>query len=550
MSSKKKINPASETIAACIRGILADAQAIQKAAKATAAAQGKTLELRDPTPEDVGELIHIEDWPYLFKNAKKDAREGVRAVIEGKKSRDELTAGNLLLSMVENYLIATARKYESGQTFTEAARANAEALAGLLNIEKAAMLKYCEELEKRIEADREQYLPTMKPSPCEIQRQAAARLNTSGLKAITQQFMLKQPEKREVFSHWRGDLYLPFIHDEAPDGETPVEATISGWIDRRTGKEVTLKITYPKGQAGRIDRFDQVVENALSRLFKRCIEAGIKQTDAVFTLEQIYCEMAGNTNATRPSSQMLTKIMESCDRLRETKIEATAIDRVTGESVEGQILHLDKHCIFTKRGKGKIGYKVLDQGKLTQIESCFWDPLNIPSEVLNIGEGNHGVSITETSLVIARFLMQEVFRIKKSEYLTPESRTISLARIIDDEASEALTEYQNGLPIVIPGKPPRHQPKQSAGASPKEQEAIRNARRHRRELAGRILAGWADKGFIKSARLNADKSGFIIDVEKTEKAAKRIEHKDRQTKKIGRLTAAADRKKPKKGGGK
>jgi hypothetical protein len=549
MPSKKKINPASETIAACIRGTLADAQAIQKAAKVAAASQGKALELREPTPEDVGEVIPLEAWPTLFKMAKQDAREAVRAVIEGKKTRDEITAGKVLFSMVENYIIATARGYgEGGRTFTEATRKTAGEIAKILEITPAAMRKFCADLQKKIEADSAQYFPEMKPTPADVIRTAGEALNETALQTITQQFLVKQPKTHEVFSHWKGDVYLPFMQDEAKGGQWQ-KITISEWKDS-AGKEVDFSIKYPPG-VGCITPFDQVVENALSRLFLRYNEEQRDPGGLGFTLEQIFCEMAGNANAARPSKPMLDKIYSACEKLRHTEINCTASNKDGGRGYAGYILKSDLYWITPKRGKTKIGYKVLDEGLLTSIEKSFWDPLNIPAEVLNIGEGENAVSITETSLVICRFLMQDIFRIKKTEYLTPESRTISLARIIDYEASEALTEYQNDLPIILegkPGKPPRHQLKQTAGASPQEKNSIKKAKKHRRELAGRILAHFVETGFIKAARLNEDKTGFIIDVEKTEKAAKRIEHKDRQTKKIKRLAAAADRESRKKGG--
>lgn len=524
-----KAKDKAETIAACITGTLADMQAAQTAAKKKAAAEGKNLELRDGTPEDVNEVIPLEAWPILFQMAKEELREAIRAFIEGRAERDTLTKGQAFyLSLVEDYIIAKTPLFSitpggDYPLFADAAEPTAEIIAKIFKIAPAAMRKYCEDIQKKIEADNAQFFPAMRPSAKDRAKQAAEALTES--QTILNMLTLPQAQTH-LIPRSKFDLFTPYMNEGA--------ALIDLWTDN----VAYLKCKLPDG---RIEPFDQDVERALSSLFTRYKDRYLDNDWIGFSLEQIYIEANGieDTAHLKISPPMLENIRQSVEKLRHSELELKAKDKDGVEFSEADfIISASRRMIRYPGQKARWGYAMNRAGLLTKIEDRLTNRLNVTPEQLNIGTGKNRVSITPLSMAIRRILMREIFRIRDTAAVTPESRTITLARIIEYEASPDLVEYEDGKPILR-GK--RRVLK--TGATKKEQEAIKKARKHRREIAGKILDHFVETGLIQSARLTEDKAGFIITTDKSEKAARQIEATDRRKKKIARLTAEADQKK-------
>ena len=523
----------AETIAACIAGTLADMRAAQNAAKDKAAAKGKPLELRDGTPDDVNEVIPLEAWPILFQMAKEELREAIRAFIEGRIERDTLTKGQAFyLSLVEDYIIAKTPLFSitpGGEypLFADAAEPTAGIIAKIFKIAPAAMRKYCEDIQKKIEADNAQFFPAMRPSAKDRAKQAAEALTES--QTILNMLTLP-PAQTHLIPHSKFDLFTPYMNDHSA-------ATIDLWTDN----VAYMKCKLPDG---RIEPFDQDVERALSSLFSRYKDRYLENDWIGFSLEQIYIEANGieDTAHLKISPAMLDKIRESVEKLRHSELELKAKDKDGVEFSEADfIISASRRMIRYPGQKAKWGYAMNRAGLLTKIEERLTNRLNATPEQLNIGTGKNRVSITPLSMTIRRILMREIDRIRDTAAVTPESRTITLAHIIEYEASPELVEYADGKPIV---RNRRHILK--TGTTKKEQEAIRNARRHRRELVAKELAHFIETGYhITAFKELPDKSGFIITTDKSERAARQIEKKDRQKKKIAKLTAEADQKKAK-----
>lgn len=525
-----KAKDKAETIAACITGTLADMQAAQTAAKDKAAAKGKPLELRDGTPEDVNEVIPLEAWPILFQMAKEELREAIRAYIEGRAERDTLTKGQAFyLSLVEDYIIAKTPLFSitpggDYPLFADAAEPTAEIIAKIFKIAPAAMRKYCEDIQKKIEADNAQFFPAMRPSAKDRAKQAAEALTESQ----TILNMLTLPAATtHLIPHSKFDLFTPYMNEGA--------AIMDLWTDN----VAYLKCKLPDG---RIEPFDQDVERALSSLFTRYKDRYLENDWIGFSLEQIYIEANGieDTAHLKISPTMLENIRQSVEKLRHSELELKAKDKDGVEFSEADfIISASRRMVRYPGQKAKWGYAMNRTGLLTKIEERLTNRLNATPEQLNIGTGKNRVSITPLSMTIRRFLMREIDRIRDLAAVTPESRTITLARFIEYEANPELVEYADGKAIVRNG---RHVLK--IGTTKKEQEAIRNARRHRRELVAKELAHFIETGYhITAFDETPDKSGFIITTDKSERAARQIEKKDRQKKKIAKLTAEANRQK-------
>lgn len=536
MPKKAKIDQATakgkaETIAVCVSGTLADMKAMQSAAREEAAAQGKTLELRDGTPDDVNEVIPLAAWPVLFQMAKEDLREAIRAVIEGREKRENLTKSQMFyLSLVEDYIIAKTPLFSTTPggdypLFADAAEPAAEIIAKIFKIAPAAMRKHCEDIQKKIEADNAQFFPAMRPSAKDRAKQAAEALTES--QTILNMLTLP-PAETHLIPHSKFDLFTPYMNDHSA-------ATIDLWTDN----VAYLKCKLPDG---RIEPFDQDVERALSSLFTRYKDRYLENDWIGFSLEQIYIEANGieDTAHLKVSAAMLEKIQQSVEKLRHSELELKAKDKDGVEFSEADfIISASRRMIRYPGQKARWGYAMKGAGLLTKIEERLTNRLNATPEQLNIGTGKNRVSITPLSMAIRRILMREINRIRDLAAVTPESRTITLERIIEYEASPELVEYADGKPIV---RNKRHILK--TGTTRKEQEAIRNARRHRRELVKKELAHFIETGYhITAFEELPDKSGFIITTDKSERAARQIEAADRRKKKIARLTAEATQKK-------
>ena len=112
----------------------------------------------------------------------------------------------------------------------------------------------------------------------------------------------------------------------------------------------------------------------------------------------------------------------------------------------------------------------------------------------------------------------------------------------DYEASETLVEYgEDGNPIVEivdnghGKKSPVHVLK--TGKTPNEQAQIRRAKQHRRDIALAIMEHLRRNGLVKGYNLNPDKTGIVVTVDKTDRAARRIVETDKRQKRAARLTA-------------
>ena len=526
---KAKAEERAEAIAACVRGTLADLKAISEAARAEATAKGKKLKQRTPTAEDIGEVIPLEAWPVLFGMLKEATREAIREAIST-GDRANLTKGQTLyFSLVENYIVAKTPLFSITKggdypQFAEACRPAAEVIAKIFGIEAGAMKKYCESIQKKIEEDNAQYFDAMKPTAEDVARRAAENIVEAGELAILNMLPVPQAQTHLV-SNDKFDLFMSYTNGEA--------SGLDLWKDENN--VAFVKCTLP---AGRIEPVDQEIERALSNLYQRYKDEHRDAGELGFTIEQIYCEMNGiqNTAHFNMSPNLYKRIQDGVEKLRRSEVELRAKDKNGVEFGERDFI-LSASCRWIKYPgcTKKIGYAVNKPGLLTKIETRLMNRLHVTPEQLNIGAGEHRVSITAISMTIRRILFREIFRISNTASVTPESRTISLATIIDYEAAPELVEYQDGKPIV---QNKHHVAK--IGATKKEQEAIRNARRHRREITGKILAHFVETGLITEFTPTAE--GFIILVDKTNTAAKRILSADKRNKRINELTKAAEKK--------
>ena len=534
----------AETIAACIRGTLADMELMQRAAKKEAEAEGRTLNLRSGTPEDVKELIPLAAWPVLFSMAQRSTREAVRDRIEGRITADDMTEGQrLYFSLAENYIIAKTPVFSTTEggdypTFAEACKPAAAIVAGIFGIEEGAMRRYCADLQKKIFEDNAQYLPAMQPT---AEESARAAENAGAAASLEILYMLKpEPQKKYLTPHSKFDLFASYLQNT---GEK--QSNLKIWDGNNA--LVQWNIT-----GGRITPFDQEVEAAVSNLVIRerarrnghSARESVKDGQAVgFTVEQIYCEMNGITELgnykINPSTEK--KIRESVAKLDNSTIDVVAKNK-TGQAVrvKGRILHVDEVIVKHPGKKPVLGYAVLSVGKLTAAELDFNDLLTVTPEQRNIGTS--GIAVTDISIIIRKWLIREIFRIRNAAYLGDNSRTIYFDKMYDYEASESIVEYgEDGNPLVEivdnghGKKSPVHILK--TGRTPAEQTQIRKAKQRRRDIALAIMEHLRRNGLVKGYNLNPDKTGIVVSVDKTDRAARRIVETDKRQKRAARLTA-------------
>ena len=518
----------AEQSAACVSSIIEDMRAEAEATK------GK----RTPTPADVDDRIPLNAWPVLFSMTKETTKHAVKDVIEGRAGRETLTEGQrLYFSLVENYIIAKAGLFsmtEGGDypQFAEACRPAAEAMAQIFGIEPEAMRRYCIDLQEKIEEDNAQYLPTMQPTAENRTEQAAASLDIL--------YMLKpEPQKTYLTPHSKFDLFTSYLQNT---GEKKSQLPI--W----QGNEALVQWNI---NGGRITPFDQEIEAAVSNLVIRerarrnghTARESVKKGEAVgFTVEQIFMEMNGITEmGHRKLNEGITKAIRASIAKMDNSIIDVAAKNHNGQEirVKGRILHVDEVLVKHPGKKPILGYSILSVGKLTAAELDFNDLLNVSPEQRNIGTS--GISITEVSIIIRKWLIREIFRIREDTNLGEQFRTIYFERMYDYEAPEVLVEYgEDGNPIVkIIAKNGRKIPTHifKTGKTPNEKAVIRDAKKHRRDIALAILEHFRRTGLIKAYKLNADKSGVVITVDKTQRAARQIESNDKRQRRAARLTA-------------
>lgn len=286
----------------------------------------------------------------------------------------------------------------------------------------------------------------------------------------------------------------------------------------------------PDGTPQRVTPYDQEVEAAVSNLVDRC-------GTNIATYEQIYCMMNGTTPGTYISPKALEDIRHSIRKLNITEIEV--IEKVGEDEEEilsGTILDaFEKRRIKTSTGKLKGGFVFARTGSLYAIDKHYNSLLGITREQLNISAGYKAadgtikkISITTLSVIIRRYLIMEIFRIRNTPSLAPTANKITYDAVIKYEADPDLVEYNPDGTIKTT---PAGDRILRRWTNPAEKKSIEKHRKRRRELVLDILGHFQATGLINGFTEDIDptsrkKTGVIIKVEKTKSALKELKRAD------------------------
>lgn len=308
---------------------------------------------------------------------------------------------------------------------------------------------------------------------------------------------------------------------------------------------------------GRITPFDQEVEMAFSNLIdqgflnKPTPPEGATPTEQTYcylaTFEQIYCMMNGTEPGKYIKPTALEPIKESILKLNKSDIHIT---EKRGNEVENIVSGRIADAIFLKQirlhtGHVKEGVAFSRPGLNFMFEKHTNHLLTVKNDQLNISKGYYvqGVlgsgktkisaskqvgagwehvksSITELSVVIRRYLLMEIFRIRNAATNDPRGNKITYDALIKYEADPNLVEYTpEGMPRTVEGHPQERILKE--WQTPAEKKSIENARAHRRKLVLEILGHFVAYGLIKGFKETTEgrkKTGVLIAVDKTKKA--------------------------------
>lgn len=353
-------------------------------------------------------------------------------------------------------------------------------------------------------ADDQGYLPGMEPTPEERRALLAVRLYEQQriqYNATALRLSSKLDRKASYFPN-SGDAFHT--------------------LDIVKNKSLRIKWNVPAapdGKPQRVTPYDQEVEAAVSNLVDRC---GAQ----VATIEQVYCTMNGITSesGTHISPKALEEIRASVRKLNGTEIE---ISEQTQDGstllVRGRIIdaiELEKIKIST--GHIKRGFGFSRPGLLYSVDKHYNSLLSVTREQLNISAGYRAadgttrkISITPLAVMMRRYLIMEIFRIRNTPSLAPTANKITYEAAIKYEADPDLVEYNADGTIKTSASGDRIL---KAWSTPAEKKSIEKQKKHRRELILAILGHFKATGLIQGFTETTEgrkKTGVIIKVEKT-----------------------------------
>lgn len=341
--------------------------------------------------------------------------------------------------------------------------------------------------------------------------------------------------------------------------------TIPLELNKKAEYEIKWNVLPTKtGEMQMVTPYDQEVEMALSNFVDRCFSTkptprdGATPTEQTYcyaaTLEQIYSMMNGTKPGTKVHPTALEALKKSIAKLNGTDIQITEKrDGNIENIVSGRIIDaIELKQIRIHTGHIKQGFAFSRPGLLYMFEKHKKHLLTVSNDQLNISNGywkkgeleaGKGAisrkkptdtgwefvkpSITPLSIVIRRYLIMEIFRIRNMGTNDTKGNKITYDALIKYEASPDLVEYgADGLPRTVEGHPDERILKQ--WITPAEKKSIENARAHRRKLVLDILGHLVATGLIKAYRETTEgrkKTGVIILVDKTQKALNEIKRK-------------------------
>lgn len=285
----------------------------------------------------------------------------------------------------------------------------------------------------------------------------------------------------------------------------------------------------PDGKPQRITPYDQEVEAAVSNLVDRC---GAQAA----TYEQIYCMMNGITaeSGTHISPKALEDIRKSIWKLNKTDIEVyQKTDKGEELLTHGDITDGIERRIKTPTGQIKGGFLFSRPGLLYSIDKHYNSLLAVTRKQLNISAGykaadgtQRKISITPLSVIIRRYLIMEIFRIRNTPSMAPTANKITYDAVIKYEADPGLVEYNPDGTIKTT---PAGERTLRNWTTPAEKKSIEKQRKHRRELVLAILGHFQATGLINGFKETIEgraKTGVIIQVDKTPDALRGLKRAD------------------------
>ena len=272
------------------------------------------------------------------------------------------------------------------------------------------------------------------------------------------------------------------------------------------------------------------------------------------TLEQIYCMMNGTKPGKYVKPQALEAIEKSILKLNDSEAKITEKRGSEVENiVSGRIIDAIRvEQIHLHTGHIKRGFAFSRPGLLFMFEKHKNHLLTVSNDQLNISKGywiqgaiesgkckvssarqsgagweQVKMSITPLSVVIRRYLLMEIFRIRNTATNDPKGNKITYDALIKYEASPDLVEYTpEGVPRTVDGHPDERILK--SWVTPAEKKSIEKVRAHRRRLVLEILGHFVSTGLIRGFKETTEgrkKTGVLIVVDKTEKALSGIKKK-------------------------
>lgn len=485
------------------------------------------------TPQQRAEIERfVIDRIALFRATGEDARQFIKAAILDKEQGEKLTdeekyiLGNVwaVLKVAEHNaaILQSIFNLDNNQINAAIKEARqAEYIAIPIPEDETGALTYGgAELSPSLPGLEEN--TDTKPTPRSI---------TSGVLPVATQGVITYPDKT-LFSVSKLQRKLPLWTDSGDD-----------WINLAITPKIIQKIrlnfiTVPGHPTPtRLTPYDQEVENAVSNLIENNKEECI-------TAEQIYYQLAGIEDKTGVvvTPKQTEAITASINRLAQTRVTVYTDDAEKQAEISNYpALQKIDYKVYNKRTKKtKIGFLFEKVGLFYWLDKRDNKLLNVSRDQLNIKAS--GVQITEVSVTIRRYLLQEIFRIRNNATNDNAGNAISYEAVYRYESAPEIVEYDatGGLVLEFDTKHQKMRPKLKEPADHAEYKRIHSAKEHRREIIKNILAHLKKTGLIRNFKEKPDKSGVILDVEKTITAIKAIETTEKRKRKYNRTKKRAD----------
>lgn len=491
----------------------------------------ETAENQTPQQRAENERFIIDRIAF-FKVASTEARQYIKAAIIDKEQGAKLTAE-------EKYILANVL------AVLKVAEHNAAILQSIFDLDNnqinAAIkeAKQAEYIAIPIDEDEigaltyggAELSPSLPGLEENTETEPTPRSTTSGVLPITTQGIITYPDKT-LFSVSKLQRKLPMWTDSGNE-----------WINLAITPQITQKIrlnfiTVPGHPTpARLTPYDQDVETAVSNLIEN-------NKDECITAEQIYYQLAGiedKTGIVAPKKQ-IEAITASINRLAQTRVTVYT-DDAERQAEFSNIPALQKidYKVYNKHTKKtKIGFLFEKVGFFYWLDKRDNKLLNVSRDQLNIKAS--GVQITEVSVTIRRYLLQEIFRIRNNATNDNAGNAISYEAVYRYESAPEIVEYDatGGLVLEFDTKHQKMRPKLKEPADRTEYKRLHAAKEHRREIIKNILAHLKKTGLIRNFREKTDKSGVVLDVEKTITAIKAIETTEKRKRKYNRAKKGKD----------